>query len=210
MADTDALASYSEASYFDASTPEQILFGAGTYHHGVALNADKTGLTDLGTFLGVTNGGGKFSIVPTLVHLDIDNSSVMREGATVKDGEEAYIETSITQITPDVIAKAALADVADKTGVSVITSRERIGTGDYYDNFAYIGKTATGKPVVVVFEKALCTSGLEVESKKGEQSSPTVKFNCVAKADSGKNVLPYIIIWPKASTAVKAAQGVTK
>lgn len=196
---------YGGAQAIDASTPDQILFGAGSYHYGVALKEDKSELTDLGTFFGCTNGGGKFAIVPNISKVEVDQSTVAREGFYVKQGEEAYIETNWTQIGGAALGKALLADVKDSTGCKVITSREAIETGDYFDNFAFIGKTAGGKPVIVVFEKALCTSGLEVETKKGEQSSPTVKINCVAAADSGENKLPWTIIWPESGAAAAQA-----
>lgn len=192
---------YSGAQAIDASTPDQIMFGAGSYHYDTVLNEDKTALTGIGTFFGCTNGGGKFAVVPNIVQVEVDQSTVAREGFYVKQGEEAYIETNWTQIGGDPLAKALVADVKQGEGAKVITSRETIETGDYFDNFTYIGKTVSGKPVIIVFERALCTSGLEVESKKSEQSSPTVKVNCVAKIDSGENKLPYIIIWPDASTA---------
>lgn len=193
MADID----YSGAQAIDASTPDQILFGAGSYHYDVVLNQDKTAVTSLGTFFGCTNGGGKFAVVPNIVQLEVDQSTVAREGFYVKQGEEAYIETNWTQIGGEPLAKALIAEAKAGEGTKIITSRETIESGDYFNNFAYVGKTVSGKPVIIIFERALCTSGLEVESKKGEQSSPTVKVNCVAAADSGQNKLPWIIIWPE-------------
>lgn len=192
---------YSGAQAINANTPDQVLFGAGSYHYNTVLNESKTALTDIGTFFGCTNGGGKFAVVPNIVSLEVDQSTVAREGFYVKQGEEAYIETNWTQIGGAALAKAIVADVKQGEGVKVITPRETIEKGDYFDNFTFIGKTASGKPVIIVFEKALCTSGLEVETKKSEQSSPTVKVNCVAAIDSGANKLPYIIIWPDESAA---------
>lgn len=191
---------YSGAQALNKNTPDQILFGAGSYHYGVTLNVNKTSITDTGTFFGLTNGGGKFAIVPNIVSLEVDQSTVAREGLYVKQGEEAYIETNWTQIGGESLAKALVADIESGDGSKVITSRETLNSGDYFDNFAFIGKTASGKPVIIIFEKALCTSGLEVETKKGEQSSPTVKIECVAVIDSGENKLPWIIIWPDVET----------
>ena len=137
---------YSGAQAIDASTPDQILFGAGSYHYDTVLNEDKTALTGIGTFFGCTNGGGKFAVVPNIVQV---------EGFYVKQGEEAYIETNWTQIGGEPLAKALVADVKQGEGAKVITSRETIETGDYFDNFTYIGKTVSGKPVIIVFERAL-------------------------------------------------------
>lgn len=195
---------YSGAQAIDGSTPDQILFGAGSYHYGVTFDEGFTAITDMGTFFGCTNGGGKFAVKPNIVALEVDQSTVAREGFYVKQGEEAYIETNWTQIGGDALAKVLVADAADGDGVKSITSRETIAAGDYFDNFTFIGKTASGKPVVICFEKALCTSGLEVDTEKGKQSSPTVRVDCVAAADSGHNKLPWHIIWPEAAAAAAA------
>lgn len=206
---TNDLQDYSGAGAVTPATPDKILFGAGSYHENVAISEDGE-VTSLGTFIGCTNGGGKFSIVPTIATIEVDQSTVAREGFDVKQGEEASIETNVTELGADFLAKALVADKVSKTSYEVISSRETISTSDYYENFAFVGRTASGKPVIVLFEKAICTSGLEVESKKGEQSTPTVVFKCVAALDSGKNVLPWHIYWPKDASAPQPASQKTR
>ena len=196
---------YSGAQAIDGNTPDQILFGAGSYHYGVKPNEKFTALENIGTFFGCTNGGGKFAIKPNVVPIEVDQSLVAREGFYVKQGEEAYIETNWTQIGGEALAKVLMADSEDGEGVKTIKSRETIEAGDYFDNFAYIGKTVSGKPVIIVFEKALCTSGLEVGTEKGKQSSPTVRIDCVAASNSNENKLPWHIIWPDAATPAAAS-----
>lgn len=192
---------YGGAQAINANTPDQILFGAGSYHYGAKFDQDFTAIEDVGTFFGCTNGGGKFSVKPNIVPLEVDQSTVAREGFYAKQGEEAYIETNWTQIGGDALAKVLVADAKDGDGVKSISSRETLSAGDYFDNFTFIGKTASGKPVIICFEKALCTSGLEVGTEKGKQSSPTVRVDCVAAAGSGENKLPWHIIWPESAAA---------
>ncbi|MEG1906850.1 MAG: hypothetical protein RR178_05230 [Gordonibacter sp.] len=190
----------SDAASVAKTTPDKILFGAGTYNYGVKIDA--TGkVTSVGTFLGCTNGGGKFAVKPTFATVELDQSTVARKGLDIKQGEEATIETNWTEIKSDELGRVLIANVADGTDCKIITSKETIDAGDYFEDFAYIGKTVTGKPVIVYFKTALCTSGLEVESKKSEQASPTIAFKCVADLDSASNTLPYKIIWPSVGVA---------
>lgn len=196
---------YSGAQAIDATTPEQILFGAGSYHYGMKLNDAKDAIEDLGTFFGCTNGGGKLVIKPNIISVEVDQSLVAREGFFFKQGEEAYIETNWTQIGGEALAKVLVADVKDGEGAKIITPREAIKEGDYFDNFGFIGRTMSGEPVIAVFEKAFCSSGLEISTEKSKQSSPTVRVNCVAKADSKDNKLPYIIIWPDRNSVAAAS-----
>lgn len=197
-----------------SATPGNILFGAGAYYEGVVLNeADTTGtkpVSSIGRVLGCTSGGGKFSIVPNIVDLSVDQTSIARQGLKVKDGEAAYMEPNMTELSPEVIGKTVIGDVESKAGYSVITPREAISDGDYIEGCAYIGQTATGAPVIVWFEQAIVTGGFEPESKKGEQAAPTLHFECVGKLGQPTDALPYKVIWPNAAgTAVAAASAST-
>lgn len=196
---------YNEASALSAQSFDEILFGAGTYRENMVLDEEAGTLTAQGDIVGITDGGGKFSIKPNIVPLSLDQSNVSREGAYVKDGEVATIEANPTQLRAVDVTRAVVGEAAEGTGCKVIKSSEAITTGHYYKGFGFVGRTATGKPVIVFFKTALCTSGLEVSPKKSSQGTPTIAWECVADVDSGKNVLPYTIIWPSAATAAAAS-----
>lgn len=192
----------SDAASVHADTPDKILFGAGTYNYNVALAEDGT-VASVGKFLGCTNGGGKFSVKPNVVQLELDQSTVARKGMFVKQGEEATIETNWTEINGDDLARVLIADKVAGKDCTVMASKESIEEGDYFPGFAYIGKTVSGRPVIVWFENAICTSGIELESKKSEQATPTVLFQCVADLDSGTNTLPYRVVWPNVGVSIE-------
>lgn len=200
------------ASALTATTPANILFGAGAYYEGVVLNENDTDgtkpVSSIGNCLGCTSGGGKFSIVPNIVDLSVDQTAIARQGLKVKNGETAYFEPNMTELSADLIGKTVFGDVTDNGASSTITSRETISAGDYIEGCAYVGTTATGAAVIVWFEQALVTSGLEPEAKKGEQSAPTLHFECVGKINQTTDALPYKIIWPK-TTAVAETTAVS-
>lgn len=178
------------------NTPGSILFGMGTIRTGLALNKTTGEITSQGTVMGATNGGGKFSVKPNMVPLSFDQKSVAVEGGFVKDGEEATMEFSLTEIKAEDIEKFVIGESAKGTDCRIVTSAESILPAHYYSGLAFVGRTAAGKPVIVLFDKAICTSGLEVEAKKGEQASPTVSFSCVGDIASPDNTLPYTVVWP--------------
>lgn len=196
---------YNEASALSAQSFSEVLFGAGTWRENMVLDESTGKLTAQGDIIGVTDGGGKFSVKPNLVPLSIDQSSVAREGAYVKDGETATMEVNPTQLRAVDVNRAVVGEAADGTGCKIIKSSEAITTGHYYKGFGFVGRTATGAPVVVFFKTALCTSGLEVSPKKSAQGTPTVTWECVADIDSGSNTLPYTIIWPSGASAAAAS-----
>lgn len=182
-------------------TPENIIMDAGTIHKGLTFEPSSKKWNFKESLYGATSGGTKLSIVPQLQTAEVDGVHVNVVGLTQKYGETATIETSITEITPEVLKDAVfLKDkTSDKEGYSVLESKEKIEKGDYLENFAYVGKTMTGQPIIVIFDYALCTSGFETQSTSGKQATFSGKFECYAPAGGSTEKLPYHIYYPTAT-----------
>ena len=187
-------------------TPENILMDAGTIHKGLKFSGGKWNFKE--SLYGATSGGTKLSIVPNLDTAEIDGVHVNVVGLTQKYGETATIETNIAEITPDVLKDAVfLSDgTTENTGYSVLESKNKIETGDYLKDFAYVGKTMSGKPIIVIFDYALCTSGFEVQSTSGKQATYTAKFECYAPAGGSTDKLPYHIFYPTEAQPASVAE----
>ena len=82
------------------------------------------------------------------------------------------------------------------TGYTEMTSRAVISEGDYVDNLGYVGKTVEGKPIIIIFKNALCTSGRELEGKNKEAAVPPFTFECFADLSSEADTLPWSIFYP--------------
>lgn len=180
------------------ATPGNILLGAGTYHKGLKFSGDKWD----GTCIGATSGGGKISIKGELVDLEIDGALVKFKGQTVKQGGAASMEINFAELSTDVLKMGALFEEGstDATGYTMLQDKPNIETGDYVDNFGFVGVTADGsKQIIVIFESALCTSGIELEPKAKENS--VVKLTLEAYADNAGDLdtLPVKIYYPTAS-----------
>lgn len=182
-------------------TPENIIMDAGTIHKGLTFEPSSKKWNFKESLYGATSGGTKLSIVPQLQTAEVDGVHVNVVGLTQKYGETATIETSITEITPSILKDAVfLADgTSDVEGYSVLESKEKISKGDYLEKFAYVGKTMTGQPIIVIFDYALCTSGFETQSTSGKQATFSGKFECYASAGGSTEKLPYHIYYPTAT-----------
>lgn len=179
------------------NTPSNILLGAGTIHKGLKYSNNAWNFAE--SLVGATSGGTKFSIKPEIKDLEVDGVLVKTEGLAVKQGETALIETNILEITPETMKMAIIgADGTNTTatGYSEIVSKVQIEEGDYIENFAYVGKTISGKPIIIIFDKALCTSGLEIEGKNKESAVFKGTFECYAPLTGDHNKLPYHIYYP--------------
>ena len=173
-------------------TPKNIMLGAGTLYKNFTYATNSWS----GDIIGATSGGSKLSIVPEILDIEVDGVKVKAKGLTQKIGETATIETNMVELTKDWIKST----VIGKEGTSkdarfnVIESKPHIEDTDYIENLAYVGFMTDGTPIVVVFDYALCTSGLEAEGKNKENSVFPATFECYADlAEGATDTLPYHI-----------------
>ena len=196
-----------KSSGITENTPKTIMLGAGTIHKGLTFTAGDSGGTGSWNFeeslICATSGGSKLSIVPEFYDVPVDGALVKVKGLTVKVGETATLEVNPIELTPDVLKMALIGDSSTSstiTGYDEIKSRAVINTGDYITNMGYVGKTIEGKPIIILFDNALCTSGLELEGKNKEAAVPAFTFECFADLSPEADTLPWHIYYPTPSS----------
>lgn len=190
-----------------ATTPTNIMLGAGTLYKNLVYSKDSNKWT--GTILGATSGGNKLSIKPEITDIEVDGVLVEAKGLKQKTGETAQIETNMVEITKDFLKSTVIGKdgTSEDSRFDVIESKALIEDSDYIENFAFVGFKADGSPILVIFDYAICTDGLETDNKNKEAAVVPATFKCVANLVEGgnTNTLPYHIYVPKAS-ATQAAQ----
>ena len=182
------------------STPKNIMLGAGTLYKNFEYSTESSKWT--GTILGATSGGTKLAITPEITDIEVDGVLVKAKGLRQKTGEKAQIETNMVEVTKEYLQSTVIGEVGTSadTRFDVIESKELISDDDYIKNFAYVGFKTDGSPIVIIFDYAICTSGLSTEGKNKEATVIPATFECVAdlKAGGKTNKLPYHIYVPKA------------
>ena len=193
-----------------SGTPAKILFGAGVYFQGLTYN-EKTAPTEdeiKAAIVGATQEGGKISITPEFYSPDIDGVNVSLMETEQKVGETATMEVSMIEISPEFMAHAVIGEINNSTDnkYDVITSSE-LRTGHYYKGFGFYGELLDGRPFIVIFKNALCTSGFAHEGKNKENAKFTGTFECRSDITYGVEKLPYAMFVCKAEgwTAVQTA-----
>lgn len=182
-------------------TPSRLPFGAGVYFQGVkydekvapTLEEIKAGI------LGATQDGGSVVITPEFFRPELDGATVAVRELNVKVAETATMETSIAELTPETLAKFVVGAIGESTdkAYDVITS-DTLKAGHFYDGFGYYGHLLDGRPVIVIFKQALCTSGATLEGKNKTNSVFKGTFECQADIEYGTTKLPYAIFIRKA------------
>lgn len=194
MAET--LGSEFKSSGITEKTPGNIPFGAGTIHRGLKFTENEWNFAE--SLVGATSGGSKFEIVPEVTQVEVDGALVAVKELDVKTGETATMEVNFVELTPDIIKASVIGQsgTSDITGYSVIESKSMIEEGDYWENIAFVGKTLTGQPIIVIMANALCTSGLSIEGKNKEAGVGKYTFRCSQEITGDLTTLPYKIYYP--------------
>ena len=174
-----------------ATTPENILLGAGTIHKGLVVGADGK-ITEYGEIIGATSGGNSVEIKGEIVNIELDGALVKVKGLATMQGGTATMECNFAEFTEDILKMGMIGAVEN----GVISPKANIDEGDYVPGFAFVGKTANGeKEIVVVFENALCTSGVKIEGKNKENSVLALTMEAYAENEGDLDTIPVKIIY---------------
>lgn len=179
------------------TTPENILLGAGTYHRNLKFVDGKW----TGDILGATNGGGKMSITGEFVDIEVDGALVKVKGMAVKQGGTVTVEANFAELSIPVMKMATLFEegTSDADGYTMLKDKSAIKDGDYIENFGFVGQTLNDKKTIIfIMENALCTSGMELETKNKEQAVIKLTMEAYANLEdeSTFDSLPVKIYYP--------------
>lgn len=185
-------------------TVKNIPFGAGTIHKGLKYITE-SGWNFAESCVGATKGGSSVKIEPEFYSVEPDGSTVAIKDFKRKVGEKATMEINLIELTEDII-KAAIVGTSQTSDISstdytLFTSKEDIEEGDYWENIAFVGETLDGKNIIVILPNALCTSGLSLDGKNGEESVGKYTFECHADVSTSLTTLPYKIYYPKTASS---------
>lgn len=174
------------------NTPKNIMLGAGTLYKNFTFNASKWS----GDIIGATSGGTKLTITPEILDIEVDGVSVAAKGLRHKIGETATLETNMVELTADWIKSTIIGaeGTSEDDRFDVIESNPHITDSNYITDLAFVSFMTDGTPCIVLFDYAICTSGLEAEAKNKEAAVLPATFECVADLAAGAtNKLPYHI-----------------
>lgn len=149
--------------------------------------------------LGATNGGNKLSIVPEITPIEVDGAVVEIKGLNQKTGESGTLEVNLAQHTVESLKRAIVGKEVESLvpGYNQIQTKSLIELSDYLDNIAYVGSMTDGTEIIVIMENAICSSGLEMDTKNKETSVVKTVFKSTADFKSGVyDTLPIYIFYP--------------
>ena len=179
-----------------AGTPSKILFGAGVYFHGVEYSelVAPTEEAIKAAIIGATQEGGTLTITPEFFAPELDGATVSVMELQNKVGETAQMDISYAELTADLMSKMVIGNVGETTDkeYDVVTSSV-LKKDHFYKGFGYYGEFLDGRPMIILFKNALCTSGFTTDSKNKTNSIFKGTMACQSDIAYGTTKLPYAI-----------------
>lgn len=193
------------------NTPSNIPFGAGVYFSGVTYSEKVAPTAEeiKAAIIGATQDGGTLSITPEFFAPELDGATVAVKELQQKVGETAQMDVTFAELPAELMKNMVIGAVNDSTDgeYDVITSA-KLSAGHYYDGFGYYGKYLDGRPLIILFKQALCTSGVSTDAKNKTNSVFKGTFACHSDIEYGTDKLPYAIFIRKKDgwTPVEASE----
>jgi hypothetical protein len=179
-----------------AGTPSKILFGAGVYFQGVTYSETVAPTEEeiRAAIIGATQEGGTLTITPEFFAPELDGATVAVKELQNKVGETAQMDISFAELTAALMSKMVIGKVAASTdsNYEVVTS-DVLKSGHFYSGFGFYGEFLDGRPMIILFKNALCTSGFTTDSKNKTNSLFKGTMACQSDIAYGTTKLPYAI-----------------
>ncbi|KEH93223.1 hypothetical protein [Clostridium botulinum] len=194
---------------YTKDTPKYYFVDAGAIYKNLKYNKEKKEWE--GTLLGATAEGNKVKIEQKYRQIKVDGVFTKAKGQEVLQTSDAEMEVNVKEVTAENI-RLALNGVIRKAnedeapeGYTVVEGKGKLEDSDYIDNLALVGTmTGSKQPIIVVLDNALCTSGLEFETKDDNEAVLKMKFEAHASADQvADRKLPARIYFPPINKEVK-------
>lgn len=185
-----------------SGTPSKIQFGAGVYFQGVEYSETVAPAEETirAAIFGATQDGGTVTITPEFFAPELDGVHVSLRELQTKVGEKATMDTSIAELSADLIKHQVIGKVGETTDkeYDVITSAANLAAGHFYEGFGFYGEHLDGRPIIILFKQALCTSGFASDPKHKTNTVFKGTFECMGDIAYGTEKLPYAIFIRKA------------
>lgn len=153
-------------------------------------------VTGKGTLLGATRGGGTFTVTRETRTPEIDGMRYGFIGSDFVDSTDAYLSTTLLEVTPNNIATLLATGVATTSGdVTTVTMNTAISTEDYLDNVCWIGSVgSSGKLMMIVLKNAINTADFTFTYTDKGEGTLAAEFHARQAAVDDYDEAPFEIL----------------
>ena len=148
------------------------------------------------TILGVTRGGGSFTVQRNIRTPDVDGMRYPFKGSDFVDSVEAYLSGTLLEVNADNFKR--LLGSATKTTSSLkttVTMNTAIASADYLTSLCWVGDIANGQMVLIKLDNAFNTADFSLTfTDKGEGTMP-FEFHARQSTVTDYDTAPFEVVF---------------
>ena len=140
--------------------------------------AFKAALSESEKILGVTRGGGSFTVTKETRTPEVDGMRYPFKGADFVDSVDAYLSGTLLEVTPDNFKRLlGTGDVKKEGNKTTVTMHTAVMDEDYIDKLCWIGDLADGRLVLIELDNAFNTSDFNLTFTDKGEGTMTFEFH---------------------------------
>ena len=164
-------------------------------------NIASGGTSPIGELIGATRGGGSFTVTRDMRTPEIDGMRYGFVGSDFVDSTDAYLSTTLVEVTPDNVATLLGTGTATTSGKkTTVKMATAIGASDYLTNICWVGDMADGRYVLICLNNAINQADLTLTfTDEGEGTIP-VEFHAKQAGVNDYDQAPFEIVYFSAAS----------
>lgn len=159
------------------------------------LEAIETEITTGTHLLGVTNGGGQFSVSREMRNPQIDGLRYRFKGGTFVDSADPQLSTTLAETTPENFAAALGGTVTTSGKKTTVKMPTALSDSSYLDDLCWVGDLADGRLVMIVLYNALNTADFTFTFKDKGEGNFGVEFHGCQDEVSDYDEAPFEVVF---------------
>lgn len=137
-----------------------------------------TALATPSNILGVTRGGGSFTVTKEIRTPDVDGMRYPFKGADFVDSVDAYMSGTLLEVVPNNFKLLlGTGDVATSGKKTTVTMHTAIENTDYISHLAWVGDLADGRLVLIELDNAFNTADFSLTFTDKGEGTMTFEFH---------------------------------
>lgn len=154
------------------------------------------GADPAGELLGATRGGGTFTVTREMRTPEIDGMRYGFKGSDFVDSTDAFLSTTLLEVTPDNIATLLATGTATTSGKkTTITMSTAITSDDYLTNVCWVGNLADGQLVLICLKNAINTADFTFTYTDKGEGTLAAEFHARQAAVDDYDEAPFEIVY---------------
>ena len=167
---------------------------------GALLTAIVAAISAGTNLLGVTRGGGTFSVSREMRDPDIDGLRYRYKGGSFVDSADPQLSTTLVETTPENFAIALGGTVSTSGKKTTVRMPTALSSGSYLDDLCWVGDLADGRLVMICLYNALNTADFTFTFQDKSEGATSVEFHGCQASVSDYDYAPFeVVFFGKAS-----------